>query len=210
MKILVNGGCQKTTAHIFHTYPHLREYLGWMSSPRHGYKVETMKHQGARAVHLDNSAYSGFDKNRYLSMLEKWSHADIPVVWVTLPDIVGAAKPTLDLFWHWYPHISFHKALVGQDGMEDLELPWAHFKCLFIGGTTEWKLSTHAADLIREGKARGKQIHMGRVNSDKRLRYAYRLGVDTVDGTGYSKYNRKELLKALNFLDGIHRQMELL
>jgi len=47
----------------------------------------------------------------------------------------------------------------------------------------EWKLSPAARDLIIEAKRRGKWVHMGRVNSEKRFRYAAALGCDSVDGT---------------------------
>ena len=54
---------------------------------------------------------------------------------------------------------------------------------LFIGGTTEWKLGRHARALVREAKQRGKHVHMGRVNSAKRYRYAEAIGCDSADGT---------------------------
>ena len=70
------------------------------------------------------------------------------IEWITAPDKVANADMTLDLFDRWYPRIQhLPLALVGQDGMEDKELPWSHFDCFFIGGSTRWKLS-HAARSI--------------------------------------------------------------
>ena len=155
---------------------------------------------------LDNAAYSNWCADAYQKMLHRWSDAPIPVEWVTLPDVVGGARETQCLFEEWCHQISLPRAFVAQDGSEDLELPWDHFHCLFIGGTTDWKLSRAAEDVAREAKHRCKTLHMGRVNSQKRLRYAYQLGCDSVDGTGYSKYNKKELLKALEYVDALHRQ----
>lgn len=43
------------------------------------------------------------------------------------------------------------------------------FDVLFLGGSTAWKLGSAARRLTTEAKARGKQVHMGRVNSLKRL-----------------------------------------
>lgn len=48
---------------------------------------------------------------------------------------------------------------------------------------TEWKLGPAAAELVAEAKARGLMVHMGRVNSRKRLQYAADIGCDSADGT---------------------------
>ena len=72
---------------------------------------------------------------------------------------------------------------MAQDGLEVLPVPWESFDVLFIGGSTEWKLGPHARALIAEAKARGKWVHMGRVNSRRRFLYADLLGCDSVDGT---------------------------
>jgi hypothetical protein len=74
-------------------------------------------------------------------------------------------------------------ALVGQDGLEDLDVPWSDMDVLFLGGSTAWKIGEAAADLSREAKARGKWVHMGRVNSWERLTRARLSGCDSADGT---------------------------
>jgi hypothetical protein len=72
---------------------------------------------------------------------------------------------------------------VAQDGLESLPVPWGDFDALFIGGTTGWKLGPHAREIAAEAKRRGKWVHMGRVNSERRCRYAAAIGCDSVDGT---------------------------
>ena len=67
-------------------------------------------------------------------------------------------------------------------------MPWDDFDALFIGGTTDWKLGDGAAQLVREAKRRGKWVHMGRVNSLRRMIYAESIGCDSADGT-MLKYN---------------------
>jgi len=57
------------------------------------------------------------------------------------------------------------------------------FDWLFIGGTTEWKMSPGAIDCIERAHAIGRRVHVGRVNSLRRFRYFQKLGVDSVDGT---------------------------
>jgi hypothetical protein len=52
-----------------------------------------------------------------------------------------------------------------------------------IGGSTSWKLGPAAASLAAQARRLGKWVHMGRVNSLKRLRYAASIGCDSADGT---------------------------
>lgn len=74
-------------------------------------------------------------------------------------------------------------AYAAQDGDTVDTLPWPEFGVLFLGGSTEWKLGEQARDLVGEAKLRGRAVHMGRVNSGRRLRYAQAIGCDSADGT---------------------------
>lgn len=207
MKILVNGGL-KPYANILSAYPHYQKYLGWLQTPRSGYSYKTLSDFPVRLpIFADNSAFLGLDAALYKRFIKRIPSPSM-IRWVTAPDKVGDALSTLNLFYDWLPCIQhLNLAFVGQDGVEGLDLPWDRFVCLFIGGTTDWKLSAAAQDLLREAKRRGKWLHIGRVNSQKRLRYAFDLGVDSVDGTGYSRYSKKHLKPALDFLDGLHNQL---
>jgi hypothetical protein len=122
----------------------------------------------------------------WMAWLEKHSeHAD-RCLFATAPDVVGDAQATLTRSLPHLPAIralGYPAALVAQDGLEDLDVPWDAFDVLFIGGSTDWKLSPAAAGLVREAKARGKWVHMGRVNSRRRWSYAEYIGCDSVDGT---------------------------
>jgi EAL domain-containing protein (putative c-di-GMP-specific phosphodiesterase class I) len=62
-------------------------------------------------------------------------------------------------------------------------MPWPDFDVLFIGGTTDWKLGPEARLLVAHAKELGKFVHMGRVNSLRRFRYAEAIGCDSADGT---------------------------
>jgi hypothetical protein len=108
------------------------------------------------------------------------------------PDVVADAVATEIRSRPWLAKIralGYPVAYVAQDGLEDLEMPgdgtewWDGFDVLFIGGSTEWKLGRHAREIVAEAKRRGKPVHMGRVNSQRRLRYAAHIGVDSADGT---------------------------
>lgn len=108
------------------------------------------------------------------------------VRWAVAPDVVADAQATITRSRPWLSRIrslGIPAAFVAQDGLEDLEVPWDEFDVLFIGGSTEWKLGGHAARIASEAKARGKSVHMGRVNSHRRLAYAQHIGCDSVDGT---------------------------
>lgn len=103
------------------------------------------------------------------------------------PDVVGDAKRTLERsrpLLHVIRGIGFPVALVAQDGLERLRIPWDEFDALFIGGSTEWKLGPAAREIASEATFMyRKWLHMGRVNSRERLRYANDLCCDSVDGT---------------------------
>ena len=102
------------------------------------------------------------------------------------PDVVGDAAATLARSLPWLAAIralGYPVAYVAQDGSETISPPWDSLDVLFIGGSTEWKLGHHARALVREAKQRGKRVHMGRVNSERRYRYALAIGCDSADGT---------------------------
>jgi hypothetical protein len=107
-------------------------------------------------------------------------------LFATAPDVVADAEATLVRSLPWLPvirQLGYPAALVAQDGLEDLAVPWDDFDVLFIGGSTAWKLSRHARHLVAEANRRGKPVHMGRVNSRRRWTYAEYIGCDSVDGT---------------------------
>lgn len=79
-------------------------------------------------------------------------------------------------------------------------VPWGEFDVLFIGGSTEWKLGAAVRGLVAEAKARGKGVHMGRVNSLKRFRYAEAIGCDSVDGTFLTFGPEKNLPELLSWV----------
>lgn len=102
------------------------------------------------------------------------------------PDVVGDAAATLERSRPWLPRIrslGYPAALVAQNGLEALDVPWDEFDVLFIGGDTAWKTGEHAQRLAREARDRGKRVHMGRVNGWRRWQIAEAFGCDTCDGT---------------------------
>lgn len=136
----------------------------------------------------DNGAFSdNFDEEKWWRFLVDNSHRADSCLFAVAPDVVGDAQATLTRSWPWLGKIrelGYPVAFVAQDGFESIHnTPWDQFDCLFIGGTTSWKLGPHARAAVAEAKRRGKWVHMGRVNSERRWRYADAIGCDSVDGT---------------------------
>jgi hypothetical protein len=139
---------------------------------------------------IDNGAFSRFSPEAFLSLLAKHDHERNLCRFVSVPDVVGSARRTSESFTHWQHKLTgWNIALVAQDGQEDLEISWRVISAIFIGGTTVWKMSKSAADIIRCAKNIGKWVHAGRVNTPGRFEYFEELGADSIDGTGLSRYS---------------------
>lgn len=141
---------------------------------------------------IDNGAYAAFEAKSYWSLLARETHRQQDCLFVTAPDVVGSARRTLELFRHYAPMLKdkgWKVALVTQDGQESLPIPWHAISAVFVGGSTNWKLSDNAAHCIKAGKAMGKWVHVGRVNDPARFEHFKKLGADSIDGTGISRYS---------------------
>lgn len=159
----------------------------------------------------DNGAYSDFDADAFVEMLRKLRGRP-GGLFVAAPDVVGQAAPTLERFRTWAPIIAANDlpiALVAQDGLTVAGVPWQSIDSIFIGGTTAWKLGREAADVAAYAKARGKWVHMGRVNTKRRFRHAERIGVDSIDGTAFSRWPRFQIPRALAWLEDHRQQPDL-
>lgn len=166
----------------------------------------TTPSQGNRLPHganwcADNGCFGAnyVGDSAWFAWLESRAEHAQSCAFATAPDVVGDAAATLIRSAPWLPKIralGYPAALVAQDGLEALDVPWDDFDVLFIGGSTDWKLGKHARALVVEAKAHGKGVHMGRVNSEKRFAYALAIGCDSVDGT-YLTYGPKKNLPRL-------------
>lgn len=139
---------------------------------------------------IDNGAFASFDAKAFLSLLDRETHHRDRCLFVTVPDVVGSARRTLEVFEHWRSKLGGWKlALACQDGQEHLSIPWSRIAAVFIGGSTNWKMSDHAVHIIKAAQALGKHVHVGRVNHAERFDHFEKLGVDTIDGTGLARYS---------------------
>jgi hypothetical protein len=121
--------------------------------------------------------------DRYLTWLTG-HHGRLTCLWATVPDVVGDHAATLDR-WHAMAALvraaGYAPAFVAQDGATPDTLP-ADAGAVFIGGTTSWKLSPAARELLHVARVRGLPTHVGRVNTWRRWALFHGLA-DTMDGT---------------------------
>jgi hypothetical protein len=126
----------------------------------------------------------------------------------TAPDIVnwidgephGDAEATLIKAMPWFSRIrelGYPAGFVCQDGLNPDDVPWGDIDAIFIGGSDDYKIGhkrltmgglpkghVPCEGVIRRAQARGKWVHLGRVNSRMRFRFAKKyLKVHSVDGT---------------------------
>jgi len=189
-------------------------HIGHLWTPATGNSLDRQSQTGLVWA-SDNAAFGAqwnteaFQKAVLFKIPASIANGNTRPLFVPSPDVVGDSRATLDLFHIWAPHMraaGLPVALVLQDGSENQLLPWSMIDAVFVGGakwnadgtrwtpdmgtkgTTEWKESKAAADLICEAKARGKHVHAGRVNGMKRLRHFFDLDCDTADGSSFSMY----------------------
>ena len=165
---------------------------GWLLTPR-----RTMTQAGLFGMRyaVDNECYTlgpAFDPDRYLRALRRIADAHGPegCLFASAPDVLYDPAATLARLPDWSAAIrglGLPVALVAQDGLERLEIPWDEFDALFVGGSTCWKLDKAAAWLTAEAERRGKWTHYGRINSVQRAS-RLRARPHSVDGTAWAKH----------------------
>jgi hypothetical protein len=142
---------------------------------------------------LDNGAWwsfvnkADFDEAAFLRAHELLGeHADF----VVLPDIVAGGLASLEFSLRWRERLGPGKWMLAvQDGMsaDDVGGLVGPGMGVFVGGTTEWKEATMA---LRGQVARsaGASMHVGRVNSARRIALCVAAGADSFDGSGASRF----------------------
>ena len=148
---------------------------------------------------LDNGCFSVFHRRAWLRLVAEAKL--IKPLFVTLPDIVGDARRTLELFAHFEAYtIGLPRALVLQDGIGDFEIPWEKIDAVFVGGSDNFKTSPEAINACKTAKMMSKWVHVGRVNNAKRTQQFIHLA-DSIDGSGLSRFDHM-LSDVLSIVDG--------
>lgn len=152
---------------------------------------------------LDNGCFAEFFEQRWLRLLDE-AEDDRPL-FVTLPDVVGDAPRTMELFEHFKLRTNGHpRALVLQDGIEKVQIPWRDLAAVFVGGSDRFKYSQEAVNCAKVARMLGKWVHVGRVNEDRRALQWLDLA-DSFDGSGISQRDHM-LENVLEAIAGMHRR----
>jgi hypothetical protein len=193
-----------------------RPDLGLMIQPGMGNGVAPLQFWSWAA---DNGCFAqgeGFVPGDWLEWLASVRRYRERCLFAVAPDVIGDAEATLARSLPYLATIrqfGFRSAFVTQNGCRADLVPWEQLDCLFVGGDDTWKLSEASWGLCAEAKRRGTWVHMGRVNSFRRLKSCAISGLDSADGT-YLKFgpdaNWSTLIGWLDALNHVARPMDLL
>lgn len=195
-----------------HLFNRLTEHpnIGVILTPRCDYPTKNLT---GWPVALDNGCFQTqrWDGHEWADWLASTPHRS--PLFATAPDVVADAAATRRRFDKWaHTMAGMPVAYVLQDDETGATVPWDQIAAVFVGGSTEWKLSAAAHRLVDEAKQRGLWAHMGRVNSLRRARVAYEWGCDSVDGTYLAfgpDINTPRLLSWANTIAGWGDQLRL-
>lgn len=213
MRILVSGATATVRKLSVHRLGHL---LGHLVTPQNGNDLRSLLRSGLSWA-CDNSAYSKPDYFKFWNLLIdcwEWMRYS-PPDWIAVPDCVANHSETIRLFFDWMDtmqcelgEIPFPLAFVIQNGATEDSIPWDLIDAVFIGGDDEFKLRD-SIPLVYAARDRGKIVHVGRVNTLNRIRFAMEIGADSIDGTGFSMFPEVKLLRALKEIKAVSSQPTL-
>lgn len=145
---------------------------------------------------IDNGAWTCFMQNKafndekFIQLVEASGEcADF----VVLPDVVQGGTKSFDLSSLWLHKLrGLHLLFPVQDGMNvhDVEaMLTTHCDVgLFLGGSTEYKLATMPFWGAMAARL-GRWLHVGRVNTARRIRLCAEAGVTSFDGTSATMFS---------------------
>lgn len=184
-------------------------YLGQIVTPAAGNRLEPWVEWIADNG-IYSRSYPG--DSGYLTWLTTHADYRSRCRFAVAPDVVADHQATLERSWPMLARIRRvvgRVALCAQNGATPDDLPWGYFDAVFLAGIaecapcgyvpavetlpqtactaghrlTEWKAGDVAAAIAGEAKRRGVWCHMGRVNTDVRIKRARAMGCDSGDGT---------------------------
>ena len=155
---------------------------------------------------LDNGCFKRFNEKAWSRLLNE-AEENMPK-FVCLPDMVGDAVRTLDLFDAFESKTNgLPRCLVLQDGIGNHRIDWNKLSAVFVGGSDAFKINEEAMNACKTAKMLGKWVHVGRVNTAQRVRHW--LGVaDSIDGSGISQYDHM-LENVLAAIQGTREETQL-
>jgi hypothetical protein len=181
-------------------------HIGMIATPAAGNAVEAGVDWVADNGCFNATSYPG--DAAYLRWLTERLSFVAHCGFAVAPDVLCDAAATLERsapMMRKIRTLGYPVALVAQNGLEHMAVPWDEFDVLFLGGDTAWKLGTGARDLTAQARRRGKRVHCGRINSHRRLAYAHQIGCQSADGTYLAfgpDVNLPKLLRWLRVVNG--------
>lgn len=154
---------------------------------------------------LDNGAFGcwtarePFDSEAFYELLDRVKASGREPLWVAVPDVVADRLGTIASWKEHYDRVSRYGwplAFVVQDGMRRECVP-AKADVVFVGGTLAWKWG-----MVPAFAAWFRRVHVGRVNSPKKLWQLESLGVESCDGTGWVRGSQPQWNGLVDFLAG--------
>jgi len=151
--------------------------------------------EGFELIGADNGQWTEredplpFKRDRFLQFVD-WLGGR--ALWLALPDVPFRGLESLDLTLQWLPEMRGHPSIlliVVQDGMTPaMVAPFLGPRVgIFVGGTDDWKEQTLPiwGALAREA---GCYLHIGRVNSARRIFLCAAEEADSFDGTSVTQF----------------------
>ncbi len=144
---------------------------------------------------LDNGAWTAFQNEEPFDVDSFKRAVDMfgeTADWVVIPDIVAGGVASLDFSLPWIDRLGDCNRLLlaVQDGMTtDMIRPLLSDRIgIFVGGSTDWKLAT-AIEWGQLAHEVGCYMHVGRVNTARRIRLCAAAGADSFDGTSATMFS---------------------
>ena len=155
---------------------------------------------------LDNGAFSCWDREnnifddvKWQDVFPKWqalvywaASARQRPMWAIVPDVPGDSERTLKRYAENVQLVidsEIQPAIAVQDGMTpaDVRNLTLQPQVICVGGTTQWKWET-----VEMWCKEFKRVHVLRCNSPEKLYYLEELGVESCDGTGWNRGDKKQ------------------
>lgn len=210
-----------------------RSDFGILLTPLMGNRPKQLgAHAHDNGVYSEFKSGIPFNLDKFLRHLDKWANWAGRCLFASAPDVVGDWAGSIERSLPIFPLIrerGYKPAFCAQDDVEHHlgAIPWSQFDVLFLGGgqhekylsptnrvrtrdgrwVGEWKCSPGAAKVAREARQRGKQVHMGRVNSGRRLRLAQSFGCTSADGTYLGIAGRQHVGTVHGWLDDCNSEV---
>jgi len=169
-----------------------------------------LRTEGFDLYALDNGAWSAYQKGEpfnesaFIKAVEQLGQ---DAQFIVVPDIVCGGLDSLAYSLSWLPKLQgFKRLLIAvQDGMRacDVRHLVSSSVGIFVGGSSEWKEQSLRiwGQLASET---GCYLHVGRVNTRRRIRLCQDAGADSFDGTSASRF-----AKTIPLIDNSVRQLHM-